>query len=320
MKVGLQFVHFPAADPEFVLGQDDDGTALRSFVSERSQLRGIGQLLAGHARCGMEFHRHAIAERDRAGLVEQQNIDVAGRFHRASARRENIVPNESIDPADADRAEQSADRRRDQADEERNEHRKADVDRVLLAGGTLAVMRKSRQGENRENEKRGQANEQNAECDFVRRFLSARAFHQADHAVDKSVSRFARDADEDAVAQDARPAGDRAAIAAALANDRRGFARDGRFIDARDAFDDLAVARNEIVRFADDDVAFPQIAGGDFLLIAVRQATRLWWSCACGARLSACALPRPSAIASAKLAKRSVNQSQSVICRLKPCE
>ena len=34
--------------------------------------------------------------------------------------------------------------------------------------------------------------------------------------------------------------------------------------------------------------------------------------------VSACALPRPSAIASAKLAKSTVNQSQSVICKEKP--
>jgi hypothetical protein len=33
---------------------------------------------------------------------------------------------------------------------------------------------------------------------------------------------------------------------------------------------------------------------------------------------SACALPRPSAIASAKLANSTVNHSHSVICRLKP--
>src|SRR5262245_41504259 len=35
-------------------------------------------------------------------------------------------------------------------------------------------------------------------------------------------------------------------------------------------------------------------------------------------RLSACAFPRPSAIASAQLAKSTVNQSQSVICKSKP--
>ena len=33
---------------------------------------------------------------------------------------------------------------------------------------------------------------------------------------------------------------------------------------------------------------------------------------------SACALPRPSAMASAKLANRQVNHSQRQICRLKP--
>ena len=34
-------------------------------------------------------------------------------------------------------------------------------------------------------------------------------------------------------------------------------------------------------------------------------------------KVSACALPRPSAMASAKFAKRTVNQSHNVICRLK---
>ena len=92
-----------------------------------------------------ERHRHAIAERDRAGFIEQQNIDVARGFDRASARRENVSPNESIDPADADRAEQSADRGRNQADEQRDEHRNTDVDRVRLAGRGFAVMREGRQ-------------------------------------------------------------------------------------------------------------------------------------------------------------------------------
>ncbi len=50
-----------------------------------------------------------------------------------------------------------------------------------------------------------------------------------------------------------------------------------------------------------------------------RLASRLAWvSRRLLRRLSACALPRPSAIASAKLANSTVNQSQSAICSVKP--
>ena len=52
-----------------------------------------------------------------------------------------------------------------------------------------------------------------------------------------------RDANDDAVADHARAAGDGAAVAAALADDRRGFAGDGRFVHAGDAFDHVAVGR-----------------------------------------------------------------------------
>ena len=43
-----------------------------------------------------------------------------------------------------------------------------------------------------------------------------------------------------------------------------------------------------------------------------------WMSLRALRSVSACALPRPSAIASAKFAKRTVNQSQSEIARMKP--
>ena len=70
----------------------------------------------------------------------------------------------------------------------------------FLAGGAFAVVGESRKRKHRENEKRGQANEQNAERNFIRRFLTARAFHHGDHAIDEGVPRFAGDADNDAIA------------------------------------------------------------------------------------------------------------------------
>ncbi len=40
---------------------------------------------------GMKRDCHAIAERDRAGFIEQQHIDIARRFDRASAHGEHIA-------------------------------------------------------------------------------------------------------------------------------------------------------------------------------------------------------------------------------------
>jgi hypothetical protein len=50
-------------------------------------------------------HRHAIAKRDRAGLIKKQNIDVASRFNRAAAGGENILPDEPVNSTNADGAE-----------------------------------------------------------------------------------------------------------------------------------------------------------------------------------------------------------------------
>ena len=72
----------------------------------------------------------------------------------------------------------------------------------------------------------------------------------------------------------ARAAGDRAAVAATLANDRRRFAGDRGFIDARDAFNHVAVRGNDVAGFADHEVAFLQDGRWNFYLAAILQATR----------------------------------------------
>jgi hypothetical protein len=81
----------------------------------------------------------------------------------------------------------------------------------------------------------------------------------------KAVAFLRGDADDDAVADDARAAGDGAAVAAAFADDGRGFAGDGGFIDTGDAFDDFAIGRDHIAGFADDEVAFFQARRGTLI-------------------------------------------------------
>ena len=82
-----------------------------------------------------------------------------------------------------------------------------------------------------------------------------------------------RDADDDAVAEHARAARDRATVAAAFADDGCGFAGDGRFIDAGDAFHDVAVSRDNVACLAHNEVALVQVRGRDLLLKAIAQAS-----------------------------------------------
>ena len=125
-----------------------------------------------------------------------------------------------------------------------------------------------------EQENDRQRGQQNRQRDFVRRLLAFRAFDHRNHSVEKAVALLHRDADDDAVADDARAAGDGAAVAAALANDGRRFASDGGFIHAGDAFDHFAVGGNHVTRFADDEVALLQIRCGNFFFASVPSASR----------------------------------------------
>ena len=164
-----------------------------------------------------------------------------------------------------------------------------------------------------------QRREQNCQRNFVRRLLALRAFHQRNHPIEKAVALFHGDSNNNAVAQHACAAGDSAAVAAAFANDGSRFAGDGGFIDTGDAFDHVAVRRNDVARFANHDVALlqdrspePFPRGHCCRRRAIVVVSRI------GARLAACALPRPSAIASAKFAKSTVNHSQIANCATKP--
>ena len=103
-----------------------------------------------------------------------------------------------------------------------------------------------------------------------------------------------------------------AAVAARLADHGRRLAGDRRLVDRRDALDDVAVAGDELAGPNHAEVADLQLA-----------RRRLDERCRRGCRtyaivservlrsVSACALPRPSAIASAKLANNTVNHSHA---------
>ena len=60
-----------------------DRPPFRRFVTQRRRHRGLRQPALVHARHRRQPGAHAVAERDGAGLVQQQRVHVARRLHRA---------------------------------------------------------------------------------------------------------------------------------------------------------------------------------------------------------------------------------------------
>ena len=146
--------------------------------------------------------------------------------------------------------------------------------------------------------------QQDVQRDLVRRLLALGALDQAIIRSRNVSPGSAPIAHHDAVGEHAGAPGHGRAVAAALADDRRGLAGDGRLVDRRDALDHLAVAGDDLARPRPRPGRPGAARGGDALLAPVRDAFAPGLLPQRRAAQSAWALPRPSAIASAKLAKR----------------
>ena len=157
-----------------------------------------------------------------------------------------------------------------------------------------------------------QAGEEDRQGDLVRRLLPVGALDEGDHAVEERLARLGRDAHDDLVGQHPRAAGDGGAVAAGLADDRRRLAGDRRLVDGGDALDDVAVAgdhlaaptrrtgrRSAAARTAPRRLRRPSRRTRATVSLRVLRSVAAW------------ALPRPSAIASAKLANSTVNQRKT---------
>ena len=190
----------------------------------------------------------AVAERDRAGLVEQQHVDVARRLDRAARQREHVAAHEPVHAGDADRRQQRADRRRDQRDEQRDQRGVDDV------GAGEVGERPQRHDDDEED----RASARRAGCRARSRSASCAATAPSTSAIIRSRNDspgLLGDLDDDPVGEHARAAGDGRAVAAGLADHGRGLAGDRRLVDRGDALDHGAVARDHLARLDDDDVA-----------------------------------------------------------------
>ena len=128
-----------------------------------------------------------------------------------------------------------------------------DQDRDRDVGAREDRERPQRHHDDQEHDR--QAGEQDRERDLVRRLAPLGALDERDHAIEERLARLLGDLDHDAVREHARAAGDRAAVAAGLADHRRRLAGDRGLVDRGDALDHRAVAGDHLAGLDDDDVA-----------------------------------------------------------------
>ena len=95
--------------------------------------------------------------------------------------------------------------------------------------------------------------------DLVRRLLPLGAFDERDHPVEKAVPRLLSHPHPDPVGDDTRAGGHRRAVAASLADDRRGFAGDRRLVHRCDALDHFAVGGDQVAGLDENNVAGAQL-------------------------------------------------------------
>ena len=230
-----------------LLGQHDDRAAFGRLVGQARELRGVGQLLLGDAVDRQERVGLAVAERDRAGLVEQQRGAVAGRLDGAAAHRQHVALHEAVHAGDADRREQPADGRGDEAHQQRDEDDDVCSALANIANG-CSVTVASRKMMVRPASRMLSAISLGV---FCRSAPSTSAIMRSRNVSPGSGG----DAHDDLVREHPGAAGDRRAVTARLADDRRRLTGDRRLVDAGDALDDLAVAGDDL-------------AGGDDALVA----------------------------------------------------
>ena len=217
----------------------------------------------------------------------------------------SVVLHQTVHTGDADRRQQAANGRRDETDQQRDQHedrlRRTRVDRERL------------QRDDGDQEDDRQPRQQDVQRDLVRRLLSFGALDERNHAVEKVSPGLAVTwAGSSRTCSGA--AGHCRTIAARFADDRRRFTSNRALVHRRDAFDDVAVGRNDLAgRYA---YVSPFRRDGAGTISSKPSASSRFAVVSVLARrgVSACALPRPSAIASAKLAKSTVSHNHSVIC------
>ena len=159
-----------------------------------AKLRRIRQHLRGRAIDRDKIGRHAIAQGDRAGLIQQQSINIASGFHGAAAHRKNVLAQQAVDAGDADGGKQAANGRRYETDQQGNNN-------CYGHSGDAGIQGHRHQGHASKKKNQGKPCEQDIERDLVGSLLPLGSFHQSNHAIQERLSWARRDAYHDAIGQ-----------------------------------------------------------------------------------------------------------------------
>src|SRR5208282_1160685 len=99
----------------------DDGLSLGRFVGDRGKCSETSDLYGSVFPNGHKISRVPITHRDRAGFVEQHDIDITCGLNRLAALGQNVRLKGTVHAGDSDRGQQRADRCRNQAYEQRHQ-------------------------------------------------------------------------------------------------------------------------------------------------------------------------------------------------------
>ena len=157
-----------------------------------------------------ELGRAAVTDGDRAGLVEQERIDIAGDLDGLAALGDQVGRERPVHPGNTDRGEQRANRGGNQTDQKSDQG--WNIEHEPEIEGHRVKRRRDDQEDDRERGKHDR------ERDLVRRLLPRCAFDQGDHLVEKALPWLGGDLDHDPVGEDARAARHSRVVAAGLAD------------------------------------------------------------------------------------------------------
>ena len=169
------------ADTEPLLRQHHDAAALRRFIREGGKLRGVGQLFRRGAVHRDEIAGLPVTQGNGAGLIQHQDIHVAGGLDGAAAHGQHVCLVQPAHARDADGGEQGADGGGRQADQQR--HQGGDgggIRYARLIGREYGI---GVQGNRHQDEDDGKGHQKNLQSDFVGGLFTGRPLHHGDHFI-----------------------------------------------------------------------------------------------------------------------------------------
>src|SRR5258708_11498834 len=139
-----------------------------------------------------------VADGDRPCLIEQEGIQVTGCLYWLTALGDNVGPEGLVHARNSDRTQQSADRSRDQAYEQRNKSRNI--------YGSVGIIAEWLQGNADDDKDQRETSQQDRQGDLIQRLLPGCALHQGNHLIQEAFTGLRGDSYLDLIAEHFGPA------------------------------------------------------------------------------------------------------------------